>query len=972
MAVDTLPPIPMAVGLDDALIAVAPAATIAVQSVSTSTSAPSDSPFLVMWQGRQLHAVPGEFVFQYDSKTAPKHPDGWSISSLGTGSWLLVATGASESQINSWTASSGVRNLEPNYILQPLGTPIDPSYPDQWHLPRINAPNAWDTTTGSASVIVAVLDSGIDYDHPDFSTAPDPDSDIPFTLNWRNIWQNPDEIRDNGIDDDKNGYVDDYFGYDFGARDSDPMDNDPSPVDREDADIAELGRNGALNKYTGHGTAVAGVMGAVAGTTPPQQMVAGVNWDLKMMALKITRPGFGYVLSAAVEAYKYIRTMRESGVNIVVANCSWGTYDAGVDIRNLETEIILAGGQNVLTVAAAGDKGLDNDRTPFFPASFSSDYVLSVAATNRNDSLWNGNPDYAWRDNRSNYGRTSVDVAAPGREILTTISKYAFGDGKDNIGIWEGSSMAAGIVSGVAALMKAALPSAPALALKNVIINTVDKVPGLATRILSGGIVDAAAAVREIQLPADPSIDIIKLPGQGAGVSEGHTGFTSATWQIRVRGPLNDPRTLYVDYRTDDTGSATPDGRRDPRTVTAQDRKADYVPVIGTMAFAPGPRVVSRLTQVNRETIDVGRIRSVPVRIFGDRNVEGDETMAIRIDRVYYKNRNGTIELANQYIVTRNDIFTIIDDDTAAGDATNPDARTPTIVFAGNTTTGSTVEVAEGDTGIRFARFPVRLSLPTTSTVTVRYSTRDIDARAGVDYVAKSGMVTFKPNVTMQYIDIPIIGNRLGQSDRSFLVELTDPTNGSLPGTGTSAGNTATGVILDDDPIVSVPGTDLLNGQATASAAEPVSGTGVMNVTLSLTQPVKKPVTVRYATRDLSARAGIDYIAARGTAIIPAGGQSVTFSITIRADSFAEADETFIIDLSSATNATLATRSVRCTITDAAANAPGGGLNSRTTTDRLYSRAIAFAAIDPAVNGSGGTKRGTATLASTTFAAISR
>jgi subtilisin family serine protease len=916
LAVDFAPALAPAAVFDNAPAA----AVLAPAAVSQPTQASAASPFLVNWQGRQLHAVPGEFVFQFKSTTtSPTHPADWSVRSLGTGTWLLTAPGASESQINAWTSSSGATHVEPNYILQPLGTPIDPEFPDQWHLPRINAPAAWDTTTGSASVIVAVLDSGIDYDHPDFSTAPDPGSSTPFTLNRRNIWQNPNELPNNGIDDDKNGYIDDYFGYDFGNRDSDPMDNDPSPLDREDADIAELGTNGSINKYTGHGTAVAGVMGAVAGTTAPQQMVAGVNWDLKMMALKITRPGFGYVLSAAVEAYKYIQTMREAKVNITVANCSWGTYDAGVDVRNLEKEIILAGGQNVLTVAAAGDKGLSNDRTPFFPASFGTEYVLSVAATNRNDSRWTGNPDYAWRDNVSNYGPTTVDVAAPGREILTTISRFAAGTGQGSTGIWEGSSMAAGIVSGVAALMKAASPTAPALALKNVIINTVDKVPGLRTEILSGGIVNASAAVAEILLPADPAIDILHLPGQEAGVTEGHKGFTSATWQIRVKGPLNDSRTLYVDYRTDDTGSATPDGRRDPRTTPAADRKSDYVPVIGTMAFTPGPRIVSRLTQVGRETVDVGRIRSVPVRIFGDRNVEGDETMTIRIDRAYYRNPNGTIELANRYILTRTNDFTIIDDDIAADDATDPGARTPTIVFAGNSTTGgSTVEVVEGDAGTKFARFPVKLSMPTTNTVTVRYRTRDVDARAGADYVAKTGMVTFKPNVLVQYIDIPVHGNRIGQGDRSFLVDLFDPTNGALPGTGGgangAAGSTATCVILDDDAMVSVPGTAVLNGIASVSATKPTSGTGLMTVTLTLTQPVKKPVSVSYATRDFTARAGQDYVAKRGTAIIAAGTQSVTFTISLLSNNFTKADATFFVDLKSASNAALMTKSVRCSI----------------------------------------------------------
>lgn len=886
------------------------------------------SQFSVEWNGRRVTAVPGEFVFRLDARATPVVPNSWSARSLGTGSWLLAAPGAAESQVRGWAQENKVIDLEPNYLLRPLGTPIDPEYPLQWHLPRINAPQAWDVTTGSAAVIVAVIDSGIDYDHPDFSTAPAVPTPPGFSLDRRNIWKNPSEIPGNGIDDDRNGYTDDVYGYDFGANDSNPMDDDPAPRDREDADIAELGTQGSMNKYTGHGTAVAGVMGAVAGTSPPQQMVAGVNWDLKMMALKITRPGVGYVLSAAVEAYKYIQVMKPT-TNIVVANCSWGTYEDGIDIRNLEVEINRAGAQDVLTVAAAGDKGESIDARPFYPAAFPTEYVLSVAATNRDDSLWSGSPDYAWADNDSNWGPRNVDVAAPGKQIQTLISRFAAGTVKGRTGNWEGTSMAAGIVSGLAALMKAASPTAPALALKQVIINTVQPVPQLSGLILSGGIIDAAAAVREIQLPSNPAIDILHLPGQEAGIKEGHSGFTTATWQIRVKGALTDSRVLYVDYRTDvNAGSATPDGRRDPRTFpNPQDRLADYVPVIGTMAFQPGPRIVDRLTQVGRTAVDVGRIRSVPVRVFGDRNVEGSETMRLVIDRAYYRNANGSIELVNPFILTRTNDFVIINDDFSAPDGSNPDARTPLITFVGNAGTASTVEVPEGDTGTSIARFPLRLSIPTTSTVTVQYRTRDLDGRAGVDYVSKTGMVTFRPNETMKFIDIPILGNRRSEGNRSFQVEIFSPTNASLPGTGSSsAGNTATGVIVDDDPLISVVGATIQPGLALVTTTEPQSGTSVLPITLRLSRPVNKQVTVRYATRDLSARAGTDYVATTGTAIIPAGQSSATVNVTIRADTFVEGTEAFFLDLSLPTNAGLATTSVRCEITSGGQSTGGVGV----------------------------------------------
>jgi subtilisin family serine protease len=900
-------------------------ATDAIPPAGGVPTVPGPSGFMIQWGGRQLHAVPNEFVFQFGTTIAPSMPAGWAVRSLGSGSWLLTTPGT-EAQVKSWAHKVGAVNLEPNYIMRPLGTPVDSQYTDQWHLPNINAPKAWDVTTGSAGkVVVAILDSGVDYNHPDFSTS--------GTLDRKNIWSNTAEASGKpGVDDDANGFVDDIYGYDFGAGDPNPMDDDPSWRDREDANIKELGTNGSINKYTGHGTAVAGVMGAVAGSTDPQQMVSGVNWDLDMMALKITRPGFGYVLDAAVSAYKYIQTMRTLKTNpvpIVVANCSWGTYDDNVPVRNLEKMIDIVGGQDVLTVAAAGDSGVDIDATPFYPAAFQSPYVLSVGATNPGDTLWGGSPDHAWRDNDTNIGRGNVDIAAPGKQILTTMATMIGG----GTGDWEGTSMAAGIVSGAAALVRAAKLASPVQTIKNVIVSTARKVDDWTQRSVSEGVLDVGAAVDTILTPTSPIIDILHLPGQESGVNEGHAGFTSAVWQIRVSGPLNgagETRTLCIDYRTIDStqggGSATADGRVDPRVATPADRKPDYVPVQGTLAFLPGPAVIDYRTK-----IDIGRIRSIPVKVFGDRNVEADETMTLRIDNVYYKSVvNGVVvkEQHPEFIATRTNIFTIVNDDNAAADNTDPVARTPQIAFVGNapatgssggTTNSSTFEIREGDTGRSMLRCAIKLSLPTTSRVTVRYRTVDVSARAGVDYVAKTGMVTFAPNVTMQYIDIPVIGNLTAQANRAFQVELFDPTNAALPGTGVGtgggagSGRIATGVILDDDAMINVAGAAAGAAIATVTANE---GSGFMIVRLTLSTPVNKRVSLQYATKDLSAVGGRDYAISRGTVTFAPGATTAEIRIPLIDDKTIETDESFLLELSAPTNAGLSVKTVRCTITD--------------------------------------------------------
>ncbi|MBU6222598.1 MAG: hypothetical protein KGR24_07580, partial [Planctomycetes bacterium] len=178
---------------------------------------------LVQWEGRTVHAVPGEFVFEFDAVKGPRVPAGWSTSSLGGDKWLLVTPDVSEGRVKNWAANVGAAKLEPNFLMRPLGTPVDPEYPVQWHLPRIHAPAAWDNTTGSANVIVAVIDSGIDYNHPDFSTAPDPTASPVPPLDRKNIWRNSREIPGNGKDDDSNGKIDDIYGWDFGANDANPM-----------------------------------------------------------------------------------------------------------------------------------------------------------------------------------------------------------------------------------------------------------------------------------------------------------------------------------------------------------------------------------------------------------------------------------------------------------------------------------------------------------------------------------------------------------------------------------------------------------------------------------------------------------------------------------------------------------------------------------------------------------------------------
>ncbi|MBR4219855.1 MAG: S8 family serine peptidase, partial [Victivallales bacterium] len=294
---------------------------------------------------------------------------------------------------------NAIEFVEPNYKFDLSAVPNDPSFNELWGMKNsshpgidIGATEAWDISTGSNKVIVAVIDSGVDYNHPDLAA---------------NMWVNTREIPDNGIDDDNNGYVDDYYGYDFGDGDSDP----------------------GPGNY--HGTHVAGTIGAVGNNG---KGVVGVNWNVKLMALKCGI-GDGRSLVDATEAYEYAMAM---GANVI--NCSFGGsyYSASQHRALLEAQK-----KGILVVCAAGNSSEDNDVTPHYPSSYELDNIVAVASMDSN-----GSPSYF-----TCYGKTSVDIAAPGGNILSTMpnGEYDFLDG---------TSMACPHVAGMAAWLKGKYPKA--------------------------------------------------------------------------------------------------------------------------------------------------------------------------------------------------------------------------------------------------------------------------------------------------------------------------------------------------------------------------------------------------------------------------------------------------------------------------------------------------------------------------------
>lgn len=307
-----------------------------------------------------LEDLPGASVTkQFDSSPAMlvQLPEGTKVSEA----------------VRSLSERHGVRYAEPDYLYKVEAVPDDPMFSSLWGLHNtgqtggipdadIDAPEAWDFTTGDDSVLVGVVDSGVDIQHVDLVD---------------NIWVNPGEIPGDGVDNDGNGYVDDINGWHFYEDTNDPSDQN------------------------GHGTHVAGTIGAVGNNGVG---VSGVNWDVQMGALAIGIGASPFIsMSAAIEAVQYATDMEFD-----VLNMSWG--GTGAPSTALRDAIEAAGDAGVLVVAAAGNSSSNNDLDPAYPASFDLDNIISVAATTHTDQM----------AGFSNYGVESVDLGAPGESILST------------------------------------------------------------------------------------------------------------------------------------------------------------------------------------------------------------------------------------------------------------------------------------------------------------------------------------------------------------------------------------------------------------------------------------------------------------------------------------------------------------------------------------------------------------------------
>ncbi len=363
------------------------------------------------------------------------------------GALVTVSPSRRDAVLAELRADPLVRYVEPNYVLETAAVPDDPHYSRLWGLnntgqvvngwpgtPDADADvdAAWSVTTGDPGVVVAVIDTGVDQSHPDLAAN-----------TWVNAGENCAGCRTDHVDNDGNGYVDDWRGWDFVGGDNNPADDH------------------------GHGTHVAGTIGAVGNNGAG---IVGVNWNVRLMGLKFLGSDGSGTTADAVSAILYAAA---NGADVL--NNSWAGGDFS---QSLLEAIEFADARDALFVAAAGNDGMDNDAVPTYPASYEVPNVLAVAASDNGDR-------HAFF---SNFGKRSVDVSAPGVDIYSTWpgGSYQYA---------SGTSMAAPHVAGVAALVEAAQPAASDVGVKTLLLRTADPVAALEPASATGGRLNAGSAV---------------------------------------------------------------------------------------------------------------------------------------------------------------------------------------------------------------------------------------------------------------------------------------------------------------------------------------------------------------------------------------------------------------------------------------------------------------------------------------------
>ena len=434
--------------------------------------------------------------------------------------------------------AGGHLSCSPNWAVFADLIPNDTYYPQQYGPGLMQLPTAWQTTVGTNAQIVVVIDTGVDYNHPDLVS---------------NVWRNPGEVAGNGFDDDGNGYVDDVYGINAITNSGNPMDDH------------------------GHGTHVAGIIGARGNNNVG---IAGVSWESKIIAAKFLDSNGSGSTANAIKAVNYATALKRAGRTITVTNNSWGgsSYSSA-----LASAIADASSAGILFVAAAGNNGSNNDAYPQYPANYSSPNVISVGSIDSSTAL----------SSFSNYGEQTVHIAAPGGNIASTMinSGYVY---------MSGTSMAAPQVSGVVLLAQARCSGTlPMTLLRSAVVNTGTVLAPLAGKIVSASMVNGAEAIRiaaQLCAPtATPTRTPTPLPPATATSTPTpapsptptplitpHTPTPTAVPTLSVPWSATDPLRIFVSSATYDGNIGGLEGARQ-----RCQQLADAVPALAGTTWLP-------------------------------------------------------------------------------------------------------------------------------------------------------------------------------------------------------------------------------------------------------------------------------------------------------------------------------------------------------------------------------------------------
>lgn len=439
-----------------------------------------------------------------------------------------------------------VEYAEPNYYRYLNVIPSDALFAQQYGLDNqgqtggtvdadIDAPEAWDLATGSKDVVVAVIDSGIDLDHVDLVD---------------NLFVNPGEIPANGVDDDGNGYIDDVNGWDFVSNDNDPSDSAPA--------------------CSGHGIHTAGTVGAVGDNGIG---VSGVAQTVSILPLRAFRQIFFFCSATDADLLEAINYAELMGVDISSNSYGGGPFSVAMYFA-------IAGARH-LFVAAAGNESRNNDLVPAYPASYGLDNILSIASTDDDDQL----------SSFSNFGTQSVDLAAPGSNILSTLNNSSYGS-------LSGTSMATPHVAGAAAVLLSADPQLTPHELKNRLSRSIDP-KGLP--LITGGRLNLFNA--------------LSLPPSPVSISMVNTGPSSITpgdpiaLDLSIVNQTNDTHSFSLTFRI-----WTPFGETPPTPaslITLPPGQAIVTPLTGNFpAGAPAGsyRFIGRIQQSGGDALEEDQI----------------------------------------------------------------------------------------------------------------------------------------------------------------------------------------------------------------------------------------------------------------------------------------------------------------------------------------------------------------------------